>query len=675
MEHRIVEKFLLPLTAAAARLAGDTAHLARSAQVLIFALAGLVAFLLRFEFGIPPSHVRPLGIALLVWVVAKTLVFRFYGLDRGWWRFVSLPDVIRLGMANVAGSSAAAVLIVWWAPAGFPRSVFLIDLLLCSVGTAGIRVLARLASETGHRKGAGAERTLIYGAEAAGVLLLKEIRSDEKLHVFVCGFIDDDPRKHGLRIHGVPVLGAGGDLPRIARQHHVGQVFIAMPNASGPRMAEILRQCHEAGVRSRTIPSPAEVIEGSLAPTQLREVKVEDLLGRTPVHLEQEQILRRLEGRVVLVTGAGGSIGSELCRQIARFRPGKLVAFDIAETPLFHLEREMRRRFPDLDLRPEVGSVQNPRRLEEIFRRYDPVAVFHAAAYKHVPIMEDSVFEAVENNVFGTWQVARAAERNRTETFVLISSDKAVRPTNIMGATKRLAEMVVLSLQADRTRFVAVRFGNVLGSNGSVVPIFREQIAVGGPITVTHPEMRRFFMTIPEASQLVIQASGMGNGGEIFVLDMGEPVKIVDLARDMILLSGLRPEADIGIEFTGIRPGEKLYEELNLDDESTVPTHHERIKIFAGNRLGTTSANAILAELEDICEHRDVGALVLFLKQAIPDYNPSAEILRRIVAATPVRALAAGTNGYEAPNRWSTAGTFQPIRAASSVAQAAPNPA
>jgi FlaA1/EpsC-like NDP-sugar epimerase/lipopolysaccharide/colanic/teichoic acid biosynthesis glycosyltransferase len=636
-----VPALVLRLTAFVERALGNTGQLARLAQVGIVALSGLAAFFLRFEFNVPDSHLRHLMVAVCAWVIVKTVVFRLYGLDRGWWHFVSLPDALRLAMANTAGSIAAG-LVIWLAgPAGFPRSVYLLDLMLCLLGTAGIRVVARVLSETAFRKASGAPRTLIYGAESEGALLLKEIQSDRKLALSVCGFIDDDPRKHGLRIHGLEVLGTGCDLTRIAREHGVTEVLIALPRATGAQMTEILRQCHEAGVRSRTIPSPAEVISGSVRVTQLRDVAVEDLLGRKPVELDQEQILSRLEGRVVVVTGAGGSIGSELCRQIARFRPRVLVAFDIAETALFHLQREMKSRFPSLDLRAEVGNIQNMHRLDEVFVTYSPTAVYHAAAYKHVPMMEANIFEAVENNVFGTHNVARVAARHRCETFVLISSDKAVRPTNVMGATKRCAEMVVQSLQDDTTRFVSVRFGNVLGSNGSVVPVFKEQIAAGGPVTVTHPEMRRFFMTIPEAAQLVVQASGMGKGGEIFVLDMGQPVRITDLARDLILLSGLRPDVDVNVEFTGPRPGEKLREELNLDDEYTLPTHHERVKIFSGNPLSERQMAARLEELQSICQYRDAGQLVLLLKKMIPDYNPSPEVLQLAIHNEPLEALSA----------------------------------
>ena len=396
-------------------------------------------------------------------------------------------------------------------------------------------------------------------------------------------------------------------------------------------MTRILELCHAAGLKCRTIPALAEVIEGNGLTTQIRNIAVEDLLGRTPVHLEENQIRGMLAGKVVLVTGAAGSIGSELCRQIARFHPAGIVGFEIAESPLFEIDREMRQEFPQVPFHPEIGSIQNRARLNEVLRQYSPSVVYHAAAYKHVPLMEAHVFEAIENNVFGTSNVAMAAAEHGVEEFVMISSDKAVRPTNIMGATKRVAELLLLALQDGRTKYVAVRFGNVLGSNGSVIPIFKSQIAAGGPVTVTHPDMRRFFMTIPEACQLVLQAGVIAQGGQICVLDMGDPVKIVDLARNLILLSGLKPDEDIKIQFTGMRPGEKLYEELSTLLEDTVPTAHEKIRIYSGNGIPDGDIEMSLHSLREACETRDAGRLVVTLKGIVQDYSPSAHLLKRVI--------------------------------------------
>jgi FlaA1/EpsC-like NDP-sugar epimerase len=445
--------------------------------------------------------------------------------------------------------------------------------------------------------------------------------------------LDDDPAKIGASIHGIKVLGSGADLSAVARQHRVQTVLVAIPSATGQQMTEILQQCHRAGVAFKTIPSLSKILENVSLTAQIRNVAVEDLLGRSPVVLEHERIRERIAGRVVLVTGAAGSIGSEMCRQIARYGPAAIVGFEVSETGLFHLEHEMRQSFPDIPFHAEIGSIQNLRRVEEVICQYSPAMIFHAAAYKHVPMMEAHLFEAVENNVFGTYNVASAAVRFGVGEFVLISSDKAVRPTNIMGATKRLSEFIILSFADSGTRFVAVRFGNVLGSNGSVVPMFKQQILAGGPVTVTHRDMQRFFMTIPEASQLVLQASAMGRGGEVFVLDMGDPVRIVDLARNLILLSGLRPDEDIRIEFTGVRPGEKLFEELSHFEEGTVATQHEKVRVFTAQSIDLPDVGACLSTLRESCAARDVGSLILALKTAIPDYSPSAHVLSRIVYA------------------------------------------
>lgn len=611
-------------------------------QISIFIVCGFAAFLIRFNFIIPGVHVRHLVWALPIWLVAKVIVFRLCGLDRGWWRFVSIHDVVRLGAGNVLGSVAGAVFILALAPRGFPRSIYLLDLLICLLATTGVRVFTRILQDSLHN-GAGNstdKAILIYGAGAAGVTLLREIRSNAALHYRVLGFIDDNPHKEGLAIQGIKVLGAGEELAAVGRKHQVEEILIALPSATGTEMTTVLTRCHQAGIRCRTIPALAEMIEGRNLATQIRDVAVEDLLGRNPVRLEEGQIRGSLQGRVVLVTGAAGSIGSELCRQIVRFQPAGIVGFDAAESPLFEIDREMRQAFPQIPFHPEIGSIQHRTRLDEVMGRYRPSAIYHAAAYKHVPLMEAHVFEAIENNVFGTYNVATAAADHSVDDFVMISSDKAVRPTNVMGATKRVAELLLLALQNGRTKYVAVRFGNVLGSNGSVIPIFKKQIAAGGPLTVTHPEMRRFFMTIPEACQLVLQAAAIGKGGQICVLDMGEPVRIVDLARNLILLSGLRPDEDIKIDFTGMRPGEKLYEELSTLLEDTVPTTHDKIRIFVGNGIPEVDMLTWLGNLREICEARDTGRLVVALKEIVLDYSPSAHLLRRVIEDRPKAASA-----------------------------------
>jgi FlaA1/EpsC-like NDP-sugar epimerase/lipopolysaccharide/colanic/teichoic acid biosynthesis glycosyltransferase len=611
----------------------------------IFAFSAVIAFFIRFEFGVPRDELRHLYTAIVVWVVIKIFAFRIAGLNRGWWRFVSIHDLGLLASANGIASTIGFVVISLSTP-GFPRSIYIIDLLICFLSTCGIRVIVRMLMEAGiqiQRAGAG-KRVLIYGAGIAGQALLREIRSNSQLVFQVCGFLDDDIRKRGLSIQGVRVLGTGGDLADLAATRVIDEVLVAIPSASGSQMAAILKRCHQAKVSCKTIPSLGDLAESNSLASQIRDVAVEDLLARTPVSLQEEQIRDTLEGKVVLVTGAAGSIGSELCRQIARFRPAGIVGFDIAESPLFEIDREMRQGFPHVPFFSEIGSIQNRARIDEVLRRHRPSAIYHTAAYKHVPLMEAHVFEAIENNIFGTYNIAEAAAKHGVADFLLVSSDKAVRPTNVMGATKRVAELLLLALQNGRTKFVAVRFGNVLGSNGSVIPIFKKQIAAGGPVTVTHPEMRRFFMTIPEACQLVLQAAVMGKGGQICVLDMGQPVKIVDLARNLILLSGLRPDEDIKIEFTGMRPGEKLYEELNTLLEDTVPTTHEKIRIFVGDGMPADDIQSWLALLHEICVVRDTGRLVLALKELVWDYNPSTYLLKDMIGPPKIPPVAVAIN-------------------------------
>lgn len=621
----------------ARRLAVYNTWILRAVQLAFFVFGGISAFLLRFDFSIPHQYHAHLWFGLGLLVAAKILVFQLLGLDRGWWRYVSVPDLLRLGVGNLAGSALACMAILLFAPAGFPRSLYILDFLLCSILTAGVRLAVRVIFELSRQTNGGdRKRTLIYGAGSAGMILLREIHQNPSLPYQLAGFIDDAPEKRGRLIHRAKVFGSGQDLPRVAREQQIEMILIAMPRATGPQMTAILQHCHNAGVPYKTVPGLAEVIESAGLVSQIRDVAVEDLLGRNPVRLDESGIRGRIENKVAVVTGAAGSIGSELCRQIARFRPAAIVAYECAETALFYLEREMHEDFPDIPFHPEIGDIRDLQRLHEVFAQYRPSILYHAAAYKHVPMMESHAFEAVENNVIGTCNVALAAAQYGIADFVMISSDKAVRPTSIMGVTKRIAELLINRLKVDGTNYVSVRFGNVLGSNGSVIPIFKQQIAARKPLTITHPEMRRYFMTIPEAAQLVVQASTMGHGGEIFVLDMGEPVRIVDLARNLILLSGLRPDDDIKIEYTGIRPGEKLYEELAHLEEETLPTYHPKIKIFA-NGHSVESVSDCIEKLRYFCGARDMAGLVLQLKELVPDYNPSAQILRRLVQpATPV---------------------------------------
>jgi FlaA1/EpsC-like NDP-sugar epimerase len=610
-------------------------RLASEAAQMVLAVAALAAaFLLRFEFVLDSVYAGMLSRALPFVLLVKFLVFRSFGLRDLTWRFLGFQDLARIAFANVVSSAVAGAVLRMAIGPAFPRSIHVLDLLLCLTFMVGSRALARVALEAFSSQGATRprRRILIYGAGKAGITLLSEIRANRQLGYEVAGFLDDDPQKRNLRLHGARVLGGRKILEEVAVRHRVDEVMIALPNATGREITAILEHCRTARIAAKRVPAITELMDHTVLLDQIRDVRLEDLLGRPPVRLEQAVIRARLGGRVVMVTGAGGSIGSELCRQIARYGPRALVGFDHAETALYQIEQELREQFPDIAFYPEIGSIQNRRRLDEVFRAHRPASVYHAAAYKHVPLMEAHLFEAVENNVFGTRNVARAAAAGGVEDFVLVSSDKAVRSTNVMGATKRVAELICCG-SGSTTKFRVVRFGNVLGSNGSVIPLFQRQIAAGGPVTVTHPEIRRFFMTIPEAAELVLQAAAMGEGGEIFVLDMGEPVRIQDLARNLILLSGLQPDVDIRIEFSGIRPGEKLYEELSGLEEDTVPTTHSKIRIFTGAGPIPETFSRCLEDLRRATEIRDAAGVVFSLKELAPDYNPSSFLLRKAFVA------------------------------------------
>jgi len=566
----------------------------------------------------------------------------------GHWRHTSAYDVVRIFAANTVGSLASGVgIVLLLGPRSIPRSVYIIDWMVCCFLTVGGRLAVRgLVNTTWSKQAEGARtRTLIYGAGSAGQALLRELLQNQNLMSEVIGLIDDDPRMAGLNLQGKRVLGTGESIGALVRKHDIKIVLIAIPSATGQDMARILKRVLDAEVKFKMVPSLGELIQGAELGKQIRDVAVEDLLGRKPVILDQQLIRERIQGKVVMVTGAAGSIGSEICRQIASFHPLALVGFDEAETPLFQIDRELRRRFPELVFHPEIGNITRPDTLRRVMQTWKPSIVYHAAAYKHVPMMEKQVFAAVENNIFGAWQVALAAIEHGVEDFVLISTDKAVHPTSMMGATKRTAELVIRALQQEsRTRFVSVRFGNVLGSSGSVVPIFKEQIAAGGPVTVSHPEMRRYFMTISEAAQLVLQALTIGKGGEVFVLDMGEPVKIVDLARNLILLSGMQPDREIEIRFSGVRPGEKMFEELSLKDEHLVPTSHTKIKNFVCDYdVDSRQIKAHLSELQSILEEQDVVRLVQVLKKLIPDYSPSSWLLNTSLPDDPAHSMMAAS--------------------------------
>jgi len=596
-------------------------------HLFIFSVSLSAAFLLRFDLTLPADQVSLLLKGLLALLVVKTAVFHYAGLNRGWWRYIGIADILRLGYVNVVSSAAFTVLAAAFIGPSFPRSVYVIDLLLCFVATAAYRCSVRLYCETtAPKSSSGRRNVLLYGAGLAGATLIREVRTNPSLGYKIIGLLDDDPQKVGFTLLGISVLGGGRDAARIVERYRrsqtrIDEIIITMPSATGPQMQEALANCRAAGVACKTIPGFSELLNGKVLSAQIRDVSVADLLGREPVQIEEDRIRDHIRNRSVLVTGGAGSIGSELCRQIAAFQPRKLIALDQAESDLFRIDLELRAKFPAIPIVPEIADIRDPYRLRDVIRTHEVDSIFHAAAYKHVPMMEAHPLEAIRNNILGTVNLAQAAYQNGVGSFLMISSDKAVNPTSIMGVTKRVAELIVSAMPAHRTRFVSVRFGNVLGSNGSVIPLFQSQIAAGGPVTVTHPDMRRYFMTIREAVQLVLLASTMGKGSEVFVLDMGEPVRIVDLAKQMIRLAGFIPDEQIQIRYTGIRPGEKLFEELITKAENVVPTSHKKIRIFHGPLLKADTVQSWLTELEALLETRNVRDVVEHVKKLVPEYG------------------------------------------------------
>ena len=581
-------------------------------HLALFAFAYLTAFALRFDFALPPRMWRLLWITLPVLLLTKTLIFGYFNLYQGLWRYVSVFDLVDIIKAAVVSSLVFLAIAYMWPMAhGTPRSVVLTDMVLTIGAVGGTRFFVRILREAYRPERRGGEtRVIIVGAGDAGAQTLREIRSNPRLGLRLVGFVDDDRRKHGRTIQGVKVLGSIDDLGRLATQLEVGEVLVAIPSATGVELRRIVERCEALNVRFKVLPAVGDLIAGKVSVHQFREVQIEDLLGREHVRLDVSKIGAEIAGRSVLITGAGGSIGSELARQVARFRPATLVLVDRSENGLFFIDRELQEETGVTQIVPVVGDIQDPLLVEETFQKWRPTLVYHAAAYKHVPLMEASTLEAVRNNVLATRLLIESALRWRVERFVLISTDKAVRPSSIMGASKRLAEMTLLMYAgtAPVTKLVAVRFGNVLGSEGSVLPIFRRQLARGGPLTVTHAEATRYFMTISEACQLILQSATMGQGGEIFILDMGQPIKIVDLARRLITLAGRKPDEDIQVVFTGLRPGERLHEELYSEEEPILPTQHQKIMMLAGTSLPRATLQGTLAELERLVSQREGDA-------------------------------------------------------------------
>lgn len=617
-------------------LLGDTAA---------FALALTAAYLLRFEFDLSAHDWAQIAVLLPLSIPLKLAVFYCFRLYQGMWRYFTIRDLWRVAEASVVGSLVVVAAVAYLHRfQGFARSIFMLDGILSFLLCAGLRVTIRsfYASVSsswglqsfclpgGRKAEAPGKSVLLIGAGGAGEKMLREIYDNPQLNYSVVGFLDDDPGKWGRSLHGHTVFGGAEALPEVAGRQRIDQLFICTPSATGRQMRRIVEVCKATGIDFKTLPAIGDIMDGKVSINALREVRFEDLLRRPPVELDAACIEQYVSGRRVLVTGVG-SIGSELCRQLLPFNPAELILLDASELNLFSMEAELRCEHRFDRCRTVLGRVQDQALVSALFQTYRPTLVFHAAAYKHVPMIEQNPWEAIYNNVLGSRVVMETAIEHGAERFVLVSTDKAVRPTNVMGASKRLTELIMQALQNHGTRFMAVRFGNVVGSSGSVVPLFQRQIELGGPVTVTHPEVTRYFMMIPEAAQLILQAGGLGEGGEIFLLKMGAPVKIAQMAEDFIRLSGKEPGRDIEIRFTGLRPGEKLFEELITEGEGIVETRHDKIMVLKSNGgwngQGTQQAflhclDRQLAELYRLARRHDGCAIRQKLKEVLPEYAP-----------------------------------------------------
>lgn len=599
-----------------------------------------IAFVLRYQYNIPPSNIPQRDLlsfkTCIPWVtlicIAIFALFRFYSTM---WQFASLDELLQIFYGTAAACITVTLLgytlfqKVLHVPR-FPNLVYfmgwLLTLFFVGASRFSIRVISRRKCKRKIIKDGEYDRVMIIGAGEMGSMVIKDMKFSAHSKGIPVVAIDDNRKKRGTRIHGVKVAGGRESIPRMAQRYHVDQIILAIATAKKEDKQEILKICAKTGCKLKTIPALYEILEGSADPLKVRDINIVDLLGRDETQLDIEEVSGYLENKTILVTGGGGSIGSELCRQIAHFNPKKLIVLEIYENNAYDLQNELHRKFPKLDMEVIIGSVRDKARIEHIFSAFLPDVVFHAAAHKHVPLMELSPGEAVKNNVFGTLNVAQACDKFSVKRMVLISTDKAVNPTSIMGATKRICELIMQYYsRRSKTGFVAVRFGNVLGSSGSVIPLFKQQIADGGPVTVTHPDIVRYFMTIPEAARLVIQAGGMAKGGEIFVLDMGQPVKIADLAKNLIRLSGLEPDVDIEIKYTGLRPGEKLYEELLLDSEGGCQkTSHELIYIGSPIKFNEDTFMTEIEKLRRVAGVDNVK-MIEIIHKLVPTYTGHAE--------------------------------------------------
>lgn len=594
----------------------------------------LAAFTLRFDFTVPDEFRSVIAVTLPILIATRMAAFFAFGVFDGWWRRVGMFDLLQLIKAVTVGS-AAFLAAVFFARqlAALPRSILLVEWGVAILVFSGLRIGVRWLRERSEAESPKAKRALVVGAGETAATLIRQVRIEPEMAIRVVGLVDDDRSKRRLQIHGVQVLGTTADLPALVAEHEVQAVIVALPSATREDMHRIVDRCTGLPVELKVVPRISELLDGSARLSQLRAVKTEELLGRAPVSLEVSRVQRSIQGKTVLITGGAGSIGLELARQVSSFRPRRLLLLDRAENDLYFGELALRRAFPEVSIVSLIGDITDPERLETIFTEHSPDYVFHAAAYKHVPLMESHVREAIRNNIFGTLHTARAAAAHRVERFVFISTDKAVKPSSVMGATKRVAERVVLELEAlcqSATDFRAVRFGNVLGSAGSVVPLFRRQIAAGGPVTVTDRDVTRYFMTIPEAVQLVLRSTALPDAaGRIAMLDMGKPVRVLELAENMIRLSGLEPYTQIPIVFTGLRPGEKLHEELTADAETSAPTTVDRIRIVHGggedDAVVREGLDRLAAALELGGTDEQLAALCALVPERVPPLRTRGE--------------------------------------------------
>lgn len=601
-------------------------------DIIIVCLSLYVALMLRFDFNIESKYITFYKITIIPLILLTLFFNMIFKLYNKIWKYASIDELLSIiysiSITNIVFVIGCYVLIhlnIFRSEYyRFPYTVHIIFWMLTIILSGGIRFAYRVAYENIEKReteGKKKIKLLIIGAGDAAVVLLKEIRNNKKLNYDIVGLIDDAPEKLGKFINGIKIIGNRNDIKEVVEKENVQEIIIAIPSASYEDKKQIFNICKNTNCTLKTMPGINEVIDKDFNVAKLRNVNIEDLLGREEVKLNDENINKYIKGKNIMVTGGGGSIGSELCRQIAKFKPKKLIILDIYENNAYDLQMELNYNHPELDKEVIIASIRDKKRLDAIFKEYKPDVVFHAAAHKHVPLMEDNPSESIKNNILGTYNVIRCCDENNVKKFVQISTDKAVNPTNIMGATKRFCELMVQAFgKTSKTELVAVRFGNVLGSNGSVIPLFKKQISHGGPVTVTHPEINRFFMTIPEAAQLVIQAGAMAHGGEIFVLDMGEPVKIVDLAKDLITLSGLTPDVDIKIEFTGLRPGEKLYEEPLMDEVALTTTEHDKIRVEKPKDIDVKMVENAIEEFRKViyCDNEAIFSLV---EKVIPTYN------------------------------------------------------